>query len=183
MVAARADYAAVLAERGAKVVVECQKALVGILARCPGIYRLTAAGDKLPDFDVHAPLMSVPGIVGTEPQNMQPRMTPITRIGTGERGEPATCWPFFTAASGRAYITAEPERIRRWGDELKGLTGFKIGIAWQGSKNYQDDQFRSISLGLFAPVAGVAGTRLISLQKGYGAEQLASGGRKPPVSN
>jgi Flp pilus assembly protein TadD len=59
-------FAALVAERGGKVIVECHKALLGIFGRCRGIDRLVAQGDKLPPFDVHAPLMSVPGIVGQD---------------------------------------------------------------------------------------------------------------------
>ena len=70
------------------------------------------------------------------------------------------------------YLSADPDRLRKWEEELRGLTGFKIGISWQGSPKYQDDKFRSIPLANFAPVANIPGVRLISLQKNFGAEQL-----------
>src|SRR5207302_4380262 len=57
-------YAPLVKERGGRVVVACQAALVPLLANCPGMDRLIADG-PLPPFDVHAPLLSLPGIFGT----------------------------------------------------------------------------------------------------------------------
>lgn len=68
------------------------------------------------------------------------------------------------------YLSADPERIRRWRKQL-GDGGYKVGICWQGSRN-KIDLGRSIPLAQFAGLAQIPGVRLISLQKGYGAEQL-----------
>ena len=152
-------YAPLVAARGGKVVFECQKALMGLLARCPGIDRLVQKDEPLPEFDTHIPLMSVPGIMGTEL---------ATIPGSRKTSEVSETSEVCTVP----YLTAEPERIRRWGDAVKSLTGFKIGIAWQGSRSYQDDRFRSIPLAMFEPIARIPGTRLISLQKNHGSEQL-----------
>ena len=46
--------------------------------------------------------------------------------------------------------------------------GLKIGIAWQGNPDHGQDRFRSIPLLQFAPLAGIAGVRLLSLQKDPG---------------
>ena len=60
-------YAAVVKEQNpaATVIVECQRPLARLLAGQPGIDRLIAEGDELPAFDVHSPLLSVPGILQT----------------------------------------------------------------------------------------------------------------------
>src|SRR5205823_638641 len=58
-------YAALVRQRGGRVIVECQKALLPLVESCPGIDALIAPGDPLPPFDVQAPLMSLPGIFGT----------------------------------------------------------------------------------------------------------------------
>src|SRR4029078_302949 len=57
-------YAALVKERnpGGGVVFECQKRLVNLLRTCRGIDRLVLEGGELPAFDVHAPLLSLPGI-------------------------------------------------------------------------------------------------------------------------
>jgi hypothetical protein len=63
----------------------------------------------------------------------------------------------------KPYLAAEPERAARWKEKLGD--GFKVGIVWQGVKNAQP-------LTDFAPLAAIDGLRLISLQKGLGAQQI-----------
>jgi tetratricopeptide (TPR) repeat protein len=70
------------------------------------------------------------------------------------------------------YLSGDPARIRHWRARL-GDDGYKVGICWQGSRN-KIDLGRSIPLQQFAALAQIPGVRLISLQKGYGTEQLAS---------
>ena len=55
-----------------------------------------------------------------------------------------------------------------------GSAGFKIGIVWQGNPDPEADRARSMPLSALAPLAEVAGVRLISLQKGAGEEQISS---------
>ena len=63
--------------------------------------------------------------------------------------------------------------MQAWRQKLSHLAGFRIGIGWQGSTLYRGDRCRSMPLSCFAPLADVPGVRLVSLQKGAGAEQLA----------
>ena len=70
------------------------------------------------------------------------------------------------------YLAAEPERARKWAARI-GADGFKIGVVWQGNPNPEADMARSVPLAAFAPLAAIAGVRLISLQVGHGVEQLA----------
>ena len=52
-------YAALVKERGGQVVVESHRALIPLLETCPGVDRLVARGDPLPDFDVHSLVYSI----------------------------------------------------------------------------------------------------------------------------
>jgi hypothetical protein len=70
------------------------------------------------------------------------------------------------------YLHADPGLIDRWRHELQPLGGFRIGIAWQGSRGFKGDRFRSFPLREFAPLAAMEGVRLVSLQKGAGSEQI-----------
>ena len=139
-------YARLVKQQGATVIVQCQRALLPLLASCPGIDRLVANGEQLPEFDAHAPLLSLPAIFKTTVDSV-PCDVP--------------------------YIQADAALIERWRAVLDGIDGMKIGISWQGDRGYREDRRRSIRLHEFAPLAEVPGVRLVSLQKGLGTEQLA----------
>jgi hypothetical protein len=128
------------------VLVEIPDSLLPLLAGCRGIDQLIARGSALPDFAVQAPLLSLPGTLGTT----------LATI-------PATI----------PYLFAPPELVDHWRRELATLRAFKIGIAWQGNPDFGDDHYRSIPLAQFAPLSRLVGVQLISLQKGPGTEQLA----------
>jgi hypothetical protein len=138
-------YAALVKQRGGTVVCECQPKLVSLLAGVAGVDELRGVGSPLPPFDVQAPLLSLPGILGTT-------MTSI----------PADV----------PYLRADAARVEHWRQVLAPVSGFKIGIAWRGSKAYQWDRYRSVSLALFDTLARLKGVRLINLQKGPGTEEI-----------
>lgn len=142
-------YAAALQEQGAKVVLECPGILVTLLSGCRGVNRIVAEGEPLPDFDVHAPLMSLPAILDTNLQTV-PAEVP--------------------------YLAADQERLEKWGKWVGRVSEFKVGIAWQGNPHQLWDHHRSVPLSQFAPLAQVPGARLFSLQKVFGTEQIASAG-------
>jgi tetratricopeptide (TPR) repeat protein len=141
-------YALLVKQRDGHVLFECPKVLTRILAGCPGIDELIPEGSPLPEFEVQAPLLSLPGLFRT-------------RLETIPANVP--------------YIFPDPALLKHWRESMKHLTGFKIGIAWQGNTKHKLDRHRSIPLRHFAPLAEVPGVRLISLQKGPGAEQLDDG--------
>ncbi|HUY90883.1 MAG TPA: FkbM family methyltransferase [Pirellulales bacterium] len=138
-------YAPLVQQRGGRVIAVCQKPLVQILSSCPGIDRLVAQGEPVPDFDVYAPLLSLPKIFGTTLETV-PAEIP--------------------------YLHADRYLVEQWGRELAPIKAFKVGIAWKGSPKNRMDQQRSIPLAAFEPLARVPGVQLISLQKGPGSEQL-----------
>jgi len=140
-------YASIIKRQGAAVILECPKPLFGLLEGCPGIDQLLGQREDLPAFDVHAPLLSVPGILKTSLETV-----------------PATI----------PYVFPRPTLVEQWQKRLLDLDGLKIGISWQGNPKYRDDRFRSIPLRYFAPLAEIPGVCLISLQKGIGTEQLAA---------
>src|SRR6266571_7930910 len=60
-----ARYAPLVARRGGRVIVACQPELIRLLASVAGITRVVSEREPLPDFDLHAPLLSLPRIIGT----------------------------------------------------------------------------------------------------------------------
>src|SRR6185436_12304707 len=53
-------YAPLIAARGARVIAICDPALVALFRRVPGVESVVEPGQPLPQFDCHAPLMSLP---------------------------------------------------------------------------------------------------------------------------
>ena len=59
-------YVFLVKERGGNVIVECQPELMKLLANASAVDCLVQRGSALPSFDVHAPLLSLPGIFQTD---------------------------------------------------------------------------------------------------------------------
>jgi tetratricopeptide (TPR) repeat protein len=139
-------YAPMLAERGARVVLECQPELVRMLERVGGISRVIRHGEKLPAFDYQAPLQSLPFAFGT-------------RLETVPASVP--------------YLSVENELVESRKKRLAG-PGFKVGLVWAGSDNPKD--LRSRSLEVFAPLSQIPGVEFYSLQRGRETAQVAPAG-------
>jgi Flp pilus assembly protein TadD len=60
-------YASLVKSAGGRIILECQPALVRLLARMPDIEMAVARGQELPEFDCHAPLLSVPRLFSAIP--------------------------------------------------------------------------------------------------------------------
>jgi tetratricopeptide (TPR) repeat protein len=142
-------YARLLKEQGARIVLAGPAALGRLLAGHPDVDELFIQGsaDEFPQADFYLPLLSAPGALGTMAATI-PGDVP--------------------------YLTADAALIEQWRRELAVIEGFKIGIAWQGSRDYSSDRQRSIPLAQFAPLARLPGVQLISLQKGFGSEQIGT---------
>jgi hypothetical protein len=149
-------YAPLVQARGGRVVVLCQPPLLDLLSRCRGIDQVVPRGTPLPPFDVHAALLSLPGLFRTT---------------------------LATVPADIPYLFADEGLMASCRRELAARPGFKVGIAWQGSPGYGDDRERSTRLAYFEPLARLPGVRLLSLQKGFGSEQLAEVADRFPVED
>ncbi len=140
-------YASEIKKGGGRVALSCPLSLVGLLSSCPDIDRFLPQTSPLPEFDVQAPLLSLPGILKTSLATM-PASVP--------------------------YLFADPKLIDHWRQKLSEPSALKIGIAWQGNPDYFLDRQRSIPLAHLAPIARLEGVKLFSLQKGPGTEQISA---------
>lgn len=141
-------FAADVAARAGQVILEVPpnlRALYACLEQIKGV-TLATYGEPLPPFDVHLAIMSVPFVLGVT-------------LGTIPAAIP--------------YLSADPERVEKWRDRLPA-GAFRIGIVWQGKAGVSIDRGRSYGLAHLAPVARIPGVTLVSLQKGYGLDQLDS---------
>jgi tetratricopeptide (TPR) repeat protein len=140
-------YALMAERRGAHVRLAAPAAMHRLLASLSPTIELLPEDAAPDDYDVQAPLMSLPHLFRTTLESLP-----------GEVG----------------YLHAEPERVARWRTRI-GEGGFRIGVVWQGSTSpYALPLQRSYPLAMLQRIGALPGVRLISLQKVNGLEQLAS---------
>jgi Tfp pilus assembly protein PilF len=169
-------FAPMVKRRGGRVLLLCQPPLLRLLARCAGVDLAFDGSGFEPTCQIQAPLMSLPSIFGTTLDTI-----------------PATV----------PYLNVEPVLVDHWGSILSRTLGsdegtetgapvgsrparagrpMLIGVAWRGNPGNQLDQWRSFPLTRLAPLAELPGVRLITLQVGHGADELANlGGRFPVI--
>jgi len=141
-------YLPLLEAKGARVVFELPAAL-SKLARSLNLHgTLISQGEPLPaDLDCHCPLLSLPLAFGTTAQTI-PADVP--------------------------YLRADGTAVAIWRERLRAFPGLKVGLNWQGGTVAEKQAWirgRSFALSCAAPLAGVPGVSLISLQKGPAARQ------------
>lgn len=141
-------YLPLVAQRGLKIILECQPELHRLVRTLPGTYQIIAPGDPLPKFDFHCPLLSLPRIFGTDLTNI-PSAVP--------------------------YLSAEPAPTEQWKIKFPTPDGrLRVGLAWAGNPAFRGDQARSMSLDQFKPISAVPAVQLYSLQKGAAARQAVN---------
>ncbi len=137
-------YVSFALTRGASVVLAVPDRLVALLRNASPAVDVMGLDRTPSPFDFHIPLASIPFAVGMRVDN----------IPSSDR-----------------YLTAEPERAARWKSRL-GSHGLRIGIAWQGKEEIRGLEGKSFPVAALDKVARLPDVRLISLQKGEGAEPL-----------
>lgn len=149
-------YAPLVQQRGGRVIVQCQGALIPLLTRSAGIDGLAAWGDPSPPCDVQVPLMTLPSLFHTTLETI-PASIP--------------------------YLFADPDLVAHWRRQLSPISGRRVGITWQGSPRHHWDRHRSVPLAAFQPLGQLDGVHLISLQQGHGAKQLQDWRGRLPILN
>jgi hypothetical protein len=130
-------YAALVAGRGGRVVLDIQQPLERLIATLSGGHCLAAPGDTP---ELHCPLMSLPGLFGTTIETI-----------------PATI----------PYLSAEPTAAAAWAARIGSHgPGLRVGLVWAGNPHHPDDRMRSIPFAAFAPLLAMPGLRWFSLQVG-----------------
>jgi tetratricopeptide (TPR) repeat protein len=135
-------YLPMVRAQGGYVIFKCQPNLFRLLQSYNGfdeIIEQMPTSESTVQFDVHIPMLSLPGIFGTTLDTI-PANTP--------------------------YITADPKLETLWRTQIGHNEDFKIGIVWAGNAKHNDDRNRSCSLADFAPLANIPGLTFYSLQKG-----------------
>ena len=134
-------FVPMLAERGARVVLVVQDALVSLLAGLPGVaecipFSASVAG-RLPPFDMHCPIMSLPLALRTQLETIPP---------------PAALPPL------------PPARLQAWEQRLGPRKRLRVGLVWSGNPMQGNDLNRSMRLSTLLPLLDLD-VSFISLQK------------------
>jgi len=146
-------YVPMLARQGCEVMLACPPGLERLMRTVEGLSAASAHPSSLPRADFQVPLMSLPYRCGTQPD---------------------------TIPANLPYLHTAPADRARWAGRLGDRPGKRIGLVWAGAPRpelpwaHETDRRRSLPLAVLAPLGQVAGIRLISLQKGPPAAQLAS---------
>ncbi|NTU59257.1 MAG: tetratricopeptide repeat protein [Chlorobiaceae bacterium] len=130
-------YARSVADLGARVIMEVDPSLAGLLKELPGISGLVIKGNPLPDFDCHCPLLSLPLAFKTDLQSIP--------------------------CSSR-YLKTDTGKAAYWKTRLGQTATPLVGLAWSGSPTHSNDKNRSIPLSTILDQLP-SGYRYVSLQK------------------
>jgi hypothetical protein len=112
-------YIPLVAQLGAKVILEVQRPLLKLFKDLEGVSQIIAAGDMLPAFDYQCPLLSLPLAFKTELHTIPP----IAQ-----------------------HITSDTDKVTKWQTKLGEKTQPRVGLVWSGSAGHQNDHNRSLSL-------------------------------------
>jgi len=147
-------YLPLVQELGGEVILECPRLLIALFADFVAEHsadgykpvRLVPRDQPLPDYDIWAPLMSLPYILGTTLDTIP---API---------------PYL-----RAPVRESLEQVD---GAIAKSDKFKVGLAWGGNPNHGNDRQRSCKFADLLPLLAIEGIDFYSLQKGDRAQEL-----------
>ncbi len=147
--------AAELKARGARPIVYCQAPLMALLQGSPQLGRIYPNSLPFDDpVDFQCSLLDVADVMELQADNI-PANVP--------------------------YLFPAPNLLNYWRGRFPKQPGItRVGIAWQGNPDHQADAYRSVPLAQFETLSEIEGVELVSLQSGFGTEQIAQWhGAKP----
>lgn len=130
-------YAKLVAERGARVVLEAPVALKVLLEGLAGVSQIVEWGTALPEFDIYTPLLSLPLAFGTRLENI-PSSVP--------------------------YLKSNEIKNLSWSNRLGVKSRPRVGLVWSGNPHHTNDHNRSLRLEELLDYLP-AGFDYVSLQK------------------
>lgn len=147
-------YVPLVAELGAKVVLEVQPALKGLMRSLAGGARVIARGEPLPASDCHCPLMSLPLAFKSVPSHL-----------------PAPA----------SYLSADAAQVQALVARLGPRTQPRIGIVWSGNAAHRNDANRSMPLATLMSALPSSGVQYYCLQKDIREADLSTLNDRPDI--
>ena len=139
-------YLPLVAAEGGRILLETPTQMARLLQGFDSAHTLIPSGAPLADFDCHASLLDLPGIMGT---NLETIPAPVN------------------------YITSDPELTSAWAERLGPREDFRVGMVWGGNPEHTNDAKRSIDPGLLKPLIQIPGVSIYSLQVSRDGEAKA----------
>lgn len=136
-------YLPLLQQRGGRVLLQVQPALVSLLQGCPGSERVLSEGEPLPPFDLQVPILDLPMVFSSTLSDL-PCDVPYVSPPTPPAYQPSA---------------AMVEALRT--DEART----RVALVWQGNPNQKDNRTRSLDPALFEPLAQLPNVTWFNLQK------------------
>lgn len=115
-----ARFVPLVVERGGRVIIGCSQPLVSLLSGMPGVVAASDRGETMPAFDVVAPLLSLPHLLGITLETL-PAAIP--------------------------YLRAPDERVVPL--PPTGTNKLRVGIAWAGNSRFKNNRRRSCGFSYF----------------------------------
>jgi tetratricopeptide (TPR) repeat protein len=128
-----------LVQSGARVILAVPQPLVRLMSAMPGVAHVLSYHDPLPEFDIHAPLGSLPLALKITLDTIPARIPYLQPPGESET------------------IASLDERS----DEPRP----RVGVCWAGNPVYPNDRNRSVPLAIFERLFQVPRVRFVSLQQ------------------
>jgi tetratricopeptide (TPR) repeat protein len=140
-------YLPLVQAAGGAVVLGVPAGLRRLAEQLPGLAYLGGAGEPMPEFAWHCPLMSLPLAFGTTLESIPAQVPYLSVPAKARRKAEMLPWP---------------------------VRGLRVGLAWAGSPTHLGDRFRSIAFSLFEPLLQLEGVHFFSLQWGPESRQVAA---------
>ncbi len=149
-----ARYVPHVARMGAKVVLEAPAGLKTLLKDVAGVAQIVARGEKLPPYDLHCPLGSLPLACKTDASNIP---------------------------AGVPYLRAPESSLAKWRPRLENLPSPRVALAWSGSSAHPNDKNRSLSFAQLKPLVSAPGASFVSVQRDLRDEDAQALSHEPGI--
>jgi len=135
-------YLPMIGDKVKRLIFGARTEQVRLFQTIPRIDQVVGQGEKLPQFDIHCSLLSLPYLFQTSAETI-PCNTPYL-------------FPEIQKQNSELY-----ETIEKQSSDL-----LRVGIVWGGNPEYKNDKIRSIPLATLSRLFSISGIRWFSFQKG-----------------